>query len=593
MIAALAAVVTDAGRADDVAVLERDLLAREAKAATGMKDGIAIPHCRTEAVSVPTVAFARLAPAVDFGAKDGPAELIFLIAAPEGGGNTHLQILTKLARSLVKPEFTDALRAAATPEEVVAIVGGVVNDAPAPAAAAPAPSAASGSATRRLVAVTSCPTGIAHTYMAAEALEAAAGRAGVEIAVETQGSAGSKPLPQATIDAADAVIFAADVGVRDRGRFAGKPVVVSGVKRPIDEGDTMIAEAIRYADDPNPPRVEGGGTSDSGSTATAGESWGGRIRRVLMTGVSYMIPFVAAGGLLIALSFLLGGYDITNVFSEVVANNSLTNLPDVNALGLEHVPFDSGLLAYIAAILFIIGKTAFAFFVPALAGYVAYAIADRPGIAPGFIMGGLSIDIMQFGTPQTGFLGAIVGGVLAGLVAHWITSWPVAKWARGLMPVLVIPLLTSLLVGTLMLTVLGKPISELTAALEDGLNNMSGSNAIILGVDPRADDGVRHGWTAQQGRVLVRGCRCRSGGDPRRRCAGAQDHGLRDARRHGPADRAGAGDRGPTGPLRPGRTRERQGRLAPRCLVHHRGRHPVRRGRPAARDPLGHARQPP
>jgi PTS system fructose-specific IIC component len=483
VIAALAAVVTAAGRADDVAVLERDLLAREAKAATGMKDGIAIPHCRTEAVSVPTVAFARLAPPVDFGAKDGPAELIFLIAAPEGGGDTHLQILTKLARALVKPEFTDALRAAASPEEVVAIVGGVVADDPAPVAAPAdqAPAAPAAPARRRLVAVTSCPTGIAHTYMAAEALEAAAGRAGVAIDVETQGSAGSKPLPQATIDAADAVIFAADVGVRDRGRFAGKPVVTSGVKRPIDEGDVMIAEAIRYADDPGAPRVEGGGTSDSGSTATAGESWGGRVRRILMTGVSYMIPFVAAGGLLIALSFLLGGYDITNVFADVVANNSLTNLPDVQALGLEHVPFDSGLLAYLAAILFIVGKTAFAFFVPALAGYIAYAIADRPGIAPGFIMGGLATDIMQFGTPQTGFLGAIVGGVLAGLVAHWITSWPVAKWARGLMPVLVIPLLTSLLVGTLMLTVLGKPISELTTALEDGLSDMSGSNAVILG----------------------------------------------------------------------------------------------------------------
>jgi PTS system fructose-specific IIC component len=486
VIAALALVVTEAGRADDVAVLERDLLAREAKSATGMKDGIAIPHCRTETVSVPTVAFARLEPAVDFGAKDGPAELIFLISAPEGGGNTHLQILTKLARSLVKPEFADALRGATTPEVVVAIIGGVVNDAPAPAAA-PSQSAASQIAasrpvSRRLVAVTSCPTGIAHTYMAAEALEAAAGRAGVEIAVETQGSAGSKPLPQATIDAADAVIFAADVGVRDRGRFAGKPVVISGVKRPIDEGDSMIEEAIRYADDPRSPRVEGGGPADSARTATTGESWGGRVRRVLMTGVSYMIPFVAAGGLLIALSFLLGGYDITNVFAEIVANNSLTNLPDVEALGLEHVPFDSGLLAYLAAILFIIGKTAFAFFVPALAGYIAYAIADRPGIAPGFIMGGLATDILQFGTPQTGFLGAIAGGVLAGVIAHWITGWPVAKWARGLMPVLVIPLLTSLFAGSLMLIVLGKPISELTAALENGLTDMSGSNAVILGV---------------------------------------------------------------------------------------------------------------
>jgi fructose PTS system EIIBC or EIIC component len=480
VIAALAAVVTGAARADDVSVLERDLLAREAKSPTGMKDGIAIPHCRTAAVSVPTVAFARLAPRVDFGAKDGPAELVFLIAAPEGGGNTHLQILTKLARALVRSEFTDALRAAATPEEVVATVVAAVGGAPAPAPAPAAPSAPHGR--RRLVAVTSCPTGIAHTYMAAEALEGAAGRAGVEIAVETPGLAGSKPLSQATIDAADAVIFATDVGVRARGRFAGKPVVVSGVKRPIDDGDTMIAEALRYADDPAAPRVEGGGTDDSGRTATAGESWGGRTRRVLMTGVSYMIPFVAAGGLLIALSFLLGGYDITNVFADVVANNSLTNLPDVGGLGLEHVPFDSGLLAYLAAILFIIGKTAFAFFVPALAGYIAYAIADRPGIAPGFIAGGLATDIMQFGTPQTGFLGAIVGGVLAGLVAHWIGGWQVPPWARGLMPVLVIPLVTSLIVGTVMLTILGTPISKLTNALTDGLNDMSGSNAVILGV---------------------------------------------------------------------------------------------------------------
>ncbi len=489
VIASLAAVVAAAGRADDVAQLERDLLAREATAATGMKGGIAIPHCRTVALTEPTLGFARLRPPVEFGAKDGPAELIFLIGAPEGGGNTHLQILTKLARALVKPAFTDALRAAATPEEVVALVAGVVDPPPdaapatggkhAAAESAPAASAAP-AAVKRIVAVTSCPTGIAHTYMAAEALEAAAERAGVEIHIEPQGSAGSKPLAQSTIDAADAVIFATEVGVRDRGRFAGKPLVSSGVKRPIDEGDAMIAEALRYAADPNPPRVDG--QREAGAASNANESWGGRVRRVLMTGVSYMIPFVAAGGLLIALSFLLGGYDITNAFADIVANSSLTNLPDVDELGLTHVPFDSALLAYIAAILFIVGKTAFAFFVPALAGYIAYAIADRPGIAPGFIMGGLATDIMQFGTPQTGFIGAIVGGVLAGLVAHWIASWSVPAWARGLMPVLVIPLLTSLVVGTLMLTLLGKPISGLMNALQDGLTNMSGESAVLLGV---------------------------------------------------------------------------------------------------------------
>ncbi|NUS50141.1 MAG: PTS fructose transporter subunit IIC, partial [Nocardioidaceae bacterium] len=209
---------------------------------------------------------------------------------------------------------------------------------------------------------------------------------------------------------------------------------------------------------------------------------GQRVRRVLMTGVSYMIPFVAAGGLLIAISFLLGGYEIVGPFSKILANSSLTNPPNPAALGLDHALFDSGVMAYLGAVCFVIGKTAFAFFVPALAGYIAYAIADRPGIAPGFVMGGLAADVGQFGTPQTGFLGAIVGGVLAGLIAHWLASRPVPRWARGLMPVLVIPLVTSVVAGFLMLTVFGKPIASLMNALTDGLNSMNGANAILLGV---------------------------------------------------------------------------------------------------------------
>ncbi|HYF73139.1 MAG TPA: fructose PTS transporter subunit IIA, partial [Nocardioides sp.] len=304
VIRSLAQIVGDAGRATDVDQLVEDAYAREATSATGLPGGIAIPHCRTAGVEEPVLAFARLAPKVDFGAKDGPADLVFLISAPAGGDNTHLQLLTKLARALVKPAFTDALRAAETPAEVAELVTDVVGAPPAakPAPApAPAP-AATGSAPparRRLVAVTACPTGIAHTYMAAEALEAAASRAGVDLRVETQGSAGAKPLEPTVIAAAEAVIFAVDVGVRDRHRFAGKPVVSSGVKRPFDQADEMIAEALRYADDPDAPRVEG--TSGGGGTAApsaAGESWAGRTRRVLMTGVSYMIPFVAAGGLL-------------------------------------------------------------------------------------------------------------------------------------------------------------------------------------------------------------------------------------------------------------------------------------------------------
>ncbi len=499
VIRSLATVVDDAGRAADVDQLVTDAFAREETSATGLPGGIAIPHCRTTGVEEPTLAFARLSPGVDFGAKDGPADLAFLIAAPAGGDADHLTILTQLARALAKPAFTDSLRSAETPDDVVELVRRELGlDGPAAAAApadvprhaAPSPAdeaaaAPAGSGRRRsLVAVTACPTGIAHTYMAAEALEAAAERAGVDIQVETQGSAGSTPLSPDTIAAADAVIFAVDVGVRDRGRFAGKPVVSSGVKRPIDDADAMVAEALRYAGDPQAPRVEGQASAGEGGGA-ANETWGGRVRRVLMTGVSYMIPFVAAGGLLIALGFLLGGYEIANHAGAVLADSTLFSPPDLGAYSepsLAHVPFDSGVLAYLGAALFMLGKLAFAFFVPALAGYIAYAIADRPGIAPGFVMGGLVTDVSAFGVPQSGFLGAIVGGTLAGLVAHWIAGRKVPAWARGLMPVLVIPLFTSIVVGLLMVVVLGRPIAWLMTQLADGLSSMSGGSAVALGV---------------------------------------------------------------------------------------------------------------
>jgi PTS system fructose-specific IIC component len=505
VIRALAAQVAEAGRTGNPEGLATDALAREATSSTGLPGGIAIPHCRTEHVDVPTLAFARLSPATDFGAKDGPADLAFLIAAPAGGDATHLKLLTQLARALVKRSFTDSLRSAETPEEVVTLVSDVVNvpaTAPAkaaaakPAAAAPvaeparetapaAPAASTAVATaparRRIVAVTACPTGIAHTYMAAEALEAAAERAGVDISVETQGSAGASPLPSDTIAQADAAIFAVDVGVRDRARFAGKPLVASGVKRAIDDGDAMIAEALRYADDPNAPRVEGAGagagTGASAASSTGTESWGLRIRRVLMTGVSYMIPFVAAGGLLIALGFLLAGYEIAlnDASTKILTDNTLFNLPKPGALGLGHALGPLG--AYLGAVLFKIGGTAFGFLVPALAGYIAYAIADRPGIAPGFVMGALAAQVLN-----AGFLGGIVGGVLAGLVAHWIAGWKVPVWARGLMPVVVIPLGATLISGLLMLVVLGKPLTALMSSLSNGLNSLNGGSAVLLGV---------------------------------------------------------------------------------------------------------------
>jgi PTS system fructose-specific IIC component len=468
VIRSLAARVVAEGRASDADALAADALEREGKSSTGMPGGIAIPHCRSSAVTVPSLAMARLAPPVDFGASDGGADLVFFIAVPEGADQAHLALLAKLARSLIKPEFVATLRAAASPAEIVAIVDAAVSDAPTPAAAAAeAPAAVPVSGERRsIVAVTACPTGIAHTYMAADALVAAGKRAGVDVQVETQGSAGATPLDPAVIARASAVIFAVDVDVRDKGRFGGKPLVQSPVKRGVDEPDAMIADALAAADDPNARRVPGTGEAAAGSGGNqgSGESLGQKVKRVLLTGVSYMIPFVAGGGLLIALGFLFGGFKITDVARDIVLQNTLWNLPD------------GGLAAYIGAVFFIIGSTSMSFLVPALAGYIAYAIADRPGIAPGFVAGAVAVLM------SAGFLGGLVGGVLAGLAAWWIGRFDVPRWLRGLMPVVIIPLLASIFASGLLLLILGGPIAALTTGLNDWLNSLSGASAVVLGI---------------------------------------------------------------------------------------------------------------
>ncbi|MGF9650428.1 fructose-specific PTS transporter subunit EIIC [Pseudarthrobacter oxydans] len=486
----LASKVAAAGRATEVEGLFADAYAREQKTATGIPGGIAIPHCRSAAVTEPTLAMARLNPKVDFGAKDGPADLIFFIAAPDGADQEHLKLLSKLARSLIKKDFTAALRNASSREEIVELVDGALADKPAAHAApvsagvsaggtlnasgqsgasAVAGAGSDGSAARgpkRLVAVTACPTGIAHTYMAADSLVAAAQEAGVDLQVETQGSSGAKPLDPAVIAAADAVIFAVDVDVRGKERFAGKPVINAPVKRGIDEPAKMVQEALAAADNPNARRVPHFGAEEQAEhdAEEKGEHIGQKLKRALLTGVSYMIPFVAGGGLLIALGFLLGGYDITEVADTVVVENNFGNLPE------------GGLTTYLGAVLFKIGALSMGFLVPALAGYIAYAIADRPGIAPGFVAGAVS------GFMGAGFLGGIVGGLLAGYMAHLIGTWSVPRWLRGLMPVVIIPLLASIFASGLMFLVLGGPIAGLTLALNGWLSGMTGASAVVLGI---------------------------------------------------------------------------------------------------------------
>ncbi|MFC9549437.1 fructose-specific PTS transporter subunit EIIC [Rhodococcus sp. NPDC056960] len=488
VISALARRLADAGRATDADALRDAALARESQSATGLPGGIAIPHCRSEAVAAASLGFARLAPKVDFGAPDGPADLVFLIAAPEGAGAEHMKLLSSLARALVRPAFVGALRDAKSPAEIVTLVNDVLAPAPAPAAAgsAAAPAAAAAAPApkpepvtpppaaakapepeegpKHIVAVTACPTGIAHTYMAADSLVAAGERAGVVVHVETQGSSGSTPLPAGVIAGASAVIFATDVGVKGKERFAGKPVVASGVKRAINEPDTMITEALRAGLNPSAATVDAGSAAGAADEPAGSIGWGTHLRQVLLTGVSYMIPFVAAGGLLIALGFLLGGYEISGPAKDIVLSNSLGNLPD------------GGLTTYLGAVLFQLGSLAFSFLVPALAGYIAFAIADRPGLAPGFTAGAVAVFV------GGGFIGGLVGGLIAGAVALWISRIPVPQWLRGLMPVVIIPLFATLIVGALMFLVLGRPLAAITNGLTDWLNGLSGSSVIFLGI---------------------------------------------------------------------------------------------------------------
>ncbi|PZT69290.1 PTS lactose transporter subunit IIC [Streptomyces sp. SW4] len=476
-----------------------DVAAREAQMPTGLDGGIGIPHCRSEHVTEPTLAFGRSARGIDFGAADGPADLIFLIAAPAGADDAHLTILSSLARQLMNTEFTDALRAAGDARTAAALIRGEEAPAAEAAAAGPARPAAStepaaaenaaapaensvaasvaasaGAATGttglpeapeageedgerpfRIVAVTSCPTGIAHTYMAAESLENAGREAGVEVVVETQGSAGFTRLDPAVIAAADGVILAHDVAVRDKDRFAGKPTVDTGVKAAINRPGELIAEV---RDKAARGEVTSGspGATPVERTGDSGEGYGTKLRKWLMSGVSYMVPFVAAGGLLIALGFAIGGYEINKA-------------PAVT----DH--FVWGQADSWAALLFQIGGVAFAFLVPVLAGYIAYGMADRPGLVPGFVGGSIALTV------NAGFLGGLAAGLISGAVVLAIQRVRIPAALRGIMPVVVIPLISSAVVGFLMFVVIGKPIASAQKAMTDWLNGLSGANAVLLG----------------------------------------------------------------------------------------------------------------
>ncbi|WP_328937886.1 fructose-specific PTS transporter subunit EIIC [Streptomyces tauricus] len=518
---ALAERMVSLGRVTDLDGFLADVAAREAQMPTGLDGGIGIPHCRSEHVTEPTLAFGRSAAGVDFGAPDGPADLIFLIAAPAGADDAHLTILSSLARQLMNAEFTSALRSVDDAASAAALIRGEENpeagagagadvdagagarpeatDEPAavaqPTTAVAGSGSGSGSGSRsaaatstataagpgtdavgapgtepdpaagggarqpfRIVAVTSCPTGIAHTYMAAESLENAGREAGdVEIVVETQGSAGFTRLDPAVIAAADGVIFAHDVPVREKDRFAGKPTVDVGVKAGISKPAELIADVRGRAERGESTSAAQPGGTPVDRAGDPGDGYGTKLRKWLMTGVSYMVPFVAAGGLLIALGFAIGGYQI----------NEAKPVTEV---------FDWGQVDSWGALLFQIGGVAFGFLIPVLAGYIAYGMADRPGLVPGFVGGMISVNI------NAGFLGGLVAGLLAGAVVLAIQRVRIPPVLRGIMPVVVIPLISSIVVGFLMLIVIGKPIAEAQKAMTDWLSGLSGTNAVLLGV---------------------------------------------------------------------------------------------------------------
>ncbi|MEV5187849.1 PTS fructose transporter subunit IIABC [Streptomyces werraensis] len=498
---ALAERMAAQGRVTDLEGFLADVAAREAQMPTGLDGGIGIPHCRSAHVTEPTLAFGRSGAGIDFGAPDGPADLIFLIAAPAGADDAHLTLLSALARRLMNTEFTDALRAETDAEHAAALIRGeetapetaagnaapgnaadegaasegaasedaasvgadaapddsVAASAAASADAATGPAASDGDRPFRIVAVTSCPTGIAHTYMAAESLEKAGREAGVEIVVETQGSAGFTRLDPAVIAAADGVVLAHDVPVRDKQRFAGKPTVDTGVKAAINRPADLIGEVRdKAARGVTTEAAPAAGSTPVERAGTDDEGYGTRLRRWLMSGVSYMVPFVAAGGLLIALGFAIGGYEINEA-------------PSV----MDHFVWTQA--ASWGALLFQIGGVAFGFLVPVLAGYIAYGMADRPGLVPGFVGGAISLTI------NAGFLGGLAAGLIAGGVVLAVQKVNIPAALRGIMPVVVIPLISSAVVGFLMFVVIGKPIAEAQKGMTDWLGGLTGANAVLLG----------------------------------------------------------------------------------------------------------------
>lgn len=449
------------GKIADVEKYRKGVFAREEEGTTGIGMGIAIPHCKSDAVTKAGLAAMVVKDGVDFESLDGtPAKIIFLIAAPNTEDNVHLQVLSKLSVMLMDEQFTNSLINAGSVDEFLNIIDSAEKAKDEKEAAKEAKAKEPVEVKKDdvfIVAVTACPTGIAHTYMAAEAIEKKAKELGYQVKVETRGSGGAKNvLTDDEIAKAAGVIVACDTNV-PTDRFDGKKVIECQVSDGINKAEELI-KRIAAGD---APVFKASGKKEASHSSVGGkESVGHQIYKHLMNGVSHMLPFVVGGGILIAIAFLIDGFSV-----------------DLNSLPADQRA-NFGTITQAAALFKGIGGTAFGFMLPILAGFIAMSIADRPGLAVGFVGGSIAAN----GT--SGFLGALVAGFVAGYIVLLLKKVfsKLPESLDGMKPVLLYPLLGIFLVGVIMQFVVEPPIGALNTAINNGLNGLNGASAVVLGV---------------------------------------------------------------------------------------------------------------
>ncbi|WP_019614733.1 PTS fructose transporter subunit IIABC [Psychromonas ossibalaenae] len=438
----LADMLVKNGKVDQREQFIADVKAREELGNTGFDEGVALPHAKSAAVSSPAVAIGVSRAGIDYGAEDGElSKLFFMIASPLNGGDHHIDVLASLSSKLIEDGFIDKIMQAESSQEALSLL----------LAKKQAAVAAEGQSKGFIIGVTGCPAGIAHTYLAAEALENAGAAMGYEMKVETNGSIGVKNSPSdEEIRRADAVIISCDKQV-DMARFAGKKLIKTSVKEPIKNAQKLITQVL----DAEPYQADS--AADKSANSSQVSSGRSELYTYLMNGVSHMIPFVVTGGILIAISLALGG-EPTDAGMAIPEGSLWQSVLDV-------------------------GVIAFTLMIPVLAGYIAFAIGDRPALVPGFIGGWIANNGSFYDAPgSTGFLGAILAGLLVGYFVRWIATRRYHKMILPLVPIMIAPILGTLFISSLFIFVIGAPIADLMEWLNQVLINLSTGNVILLGI---------------------------------------------------------------------------------------------------------------